>query len=433
MYLLAHNSRIKYVMWPIWHTNRRIMMLAQKNRQVQRPSFISSYEPQNALLLSLLKYSSQRRAFEAYPRHPRELFPCLQRSLIADRWESRASSIERPSTSEICDCRRERRVSGRTIDFPHLSEYSADVAKLSRSKRDHSAALLTHSAWPPWLANGAAFIRRKAMQRGCVGGSVRPRAISEKCKYRGKRLMRATREYGPLFRAIKQFPRTHGIMSPLFSIRLDIEQEGERMRVNAGWEKEEKIEKVREGEREQRGGGQEGGEAGNANRESSTDCRENGRASGNGNFVDKIILTVMYVAMYTHTRAHVRTNTIRYRHRSITSSLFKATLISLQPDRLFILDAPVSLPIKDRGADERYFFFFFFLVRRTGQGGRERERESRRGDGSVPKVLGFEISSRHDAENARYTRIQNRDVSLFTASLFPSPSPPPSPAGPRRP
>jgi len=39
--------------------------------------------------------------------------------------------------------------------------------------------------------------------------------------------MKATCEYGPLFRAIKQFLRTHGIMFLLFSIGPDIEQ-GER-------------------------------------------------------------------------------------------------------------------------------------------------------------------------------------------------------------
>ncbi|EZA57366.1 hypothetical protein X777_02617 [Ooceraea biroi] len=33
-----------------------------------------------------------------------------------------------------------------------------------------------------------------------------------KVQVSGKRLMRATREYEPLFHAIKQFPRTHGIM-----------------------------------------------------------------------------------------------------------------------------------------------------------------------------------------------------------------------------
>jgi len=191
------------------------------------------------------------------------------------------------------------------------------------------------------------------MQRGCVGGSVRPRAISEKCKYRGKRLMRATRECGPLFRAIKQFPRTHGIMSPLFSIRLDIEQEGERTRVNAGWEKERQIEREGEskGTADKRVVKQEETRIGKARR----------TAARTGEQAEMETLSIRsllpYVCTYVHmrARARVRTNTIRYRHRSITSSLFKATLISLQPERLFILDAPVSLPIRDH---ERYFSFF---------------------------------------------------------------------------
>lgn len=50
--------------------------------------------------------------------------------------------------------------------------------------------------------------------------------------------MRATREYGPLFRAIKQFPRTHGIMFLLFSIGPDIER-GER-RSEPRWDREGK-------------------------------------------------------------------------------------------------------------------------------------------------------------------------------------------------
>ncbi|EZA57367.1 hypothetical protein X777_02618 [Ooceraea biroi] len=101
-----------------------------------------------------------------------------------------------------------------------------------------------------------------------------------KVQVSGKRLMRATREYEPLFHAIKQFPRTHGIM---------------------------------------------------------------GRAGGNGNFVDKIVVAV---------RTYVRTyETIRYRHRSITARararFLESTLISLQPERLFILDALVSLTIRN--------------------------------------------------------------------------------------
>ncbi|KYM78176.1 hypothetical protein ALC53_11371 [Atta colombica] len=80
------------------------------------------------------------------------------------------------------------------------------TAELSHSIRDHSM-------YPPFQC--IAIVQSYAM------------CNLRKVQVLGKRLMRATCEYGPLFRAIKQFLRTHGIMFLLFSIGPDIEQ-GER-------------------------------------------------------------------------------------------------------------------------------------------------------------------------------------------------------------
>ncbi|KYN30086.1 hypothetical protein ALC57_00418 [Trachymyrmex cornetzi] len=169
-----------------------------------------------------------------------------------------------------------------------------------------------HSTVLSW---NSAFMRR-TMQRGCVGGLAM--CNLRKVQVSGKRLMRATCEYGPLFRAIKQFLRTHGIMFLLFSIGPDIEQ-GER-----------KI----EGKKIGTGGGE------NANRESSyrrTDglYRENGRANGNGNFIDKIVVAVRYTKRFV-----IVTDRSPRKPRFLES-----TLISLQLKRLFILKTFVLLKI----------------------------------------------------------------------------------------
>lgn len=124
---------------------------------------------------------------------------------------------------------------------------NADIAKLSRSIPDHS----TYPPFPMHCRSDTAFMRRKTMQRGCVGGSAT--CNLRKVQASGRRLTRVTREYGPLFRAIKQFPRTHGIMFLLFSIGPDIE---------AGVEKRKCARHENRIERE--GGGGEGEEKENA-------------------------------------------------------------------------------------------------------------------------------------------------------------------------
>jgi len=149
---------------------------------------------------------------------------------------------------------------------------NADIAKLSRSIRDHS----TYPPFPMHCCSNTAFMRRKAMQRGCVGGSAT--CNLRKVQAPGRRLTRVIHEYGPLFRAIKQFPRTHGIMFLLFSIGPDIEAGIEKRKCENGTER-----------KREREGGRKRASVGKARR---TNARTSGRANGNGNFIDKIVVAV---------------------------------------------------------------------------------------------------------------------------------------------
>ncbi|EFN62217.1 hypothetical protein EAG_10619 [Camponotus floridanus] len=64
----------------------------------------------------------------------------------------------------------------------------ADIAKLSRSIRDHS----TYPPFPMHCCSDTAFMRRKAMQRGCVGGSAT--CNLRKVQAPGRRLTRLSKE-----------------------------------------------------------------------------------------------------------------------------------------------------------------------------------------------------------------------------------------------
>lgn len=114
---------------------------------------------------------------------------------------------------------------------------NADVARaaeLSRSIRDHSAYpsfRCIASIVQSYLEQRIHATNDAKRTRGRFGGPAT--CNLRKVQVSGKRLMRATCEYGPLFRAIKQFPRTHGIMFLLFSIGSDIEREERKMRKRA--------------------------------------------------------------------------------------------------------------------------------------------------------------------------------------------------------
>ncbi|KYQ54718.1 hypothetical protein ALC60_06320 [Trachymyrmex zeteki] len=127
------------------------------------------------------------------------------------------------------------------------SEALKSIAAIFPRATELSHSIRDHSTYPPFRC--IAIVQSYMMQRGCVGGSaVWPCAISE-MQVSGKRLMRATCEYGPLFRAIKQFLRTHGIMFLLFSIGPDIEQGRRKMR-----KRERRSDKRKtKGKKEQRG------------------------------------------------------------------------------------------------------------------------------------------------------------------------------------
>lgn len=83
----------------------------------------------------------------------------------------------------------------------------------------------------------------------------------------------------------------------------------------------------------------EGQDRENANRESSygwTDYRENGRANGNGNFIDKIVVAVRTKRFVIVTDRSPR-----------ETRFLESALISLQLKRLFILKTFVLLKIED--------------------------------------------------------------------------------------
>jgi len=121
----------------------------------------------------------------------------------------------------------------RGIDFPYLSErrcsaYSGAVTFDSWPFNVPSFPMHCHSIIYSYLEQHIHTTDDAKRMRGRFGGPAT--CNLRKVQVSGKRLMRATREYGPLFRAIKQFSRTHGIMFLLFSISPDIERRGRKIR-----------------------------------------------------------------------------------------------------------------------------------------------------------------------------------------------------------
>lgn len=121
--------------------------------------------------------------------------------------------------------------SHRSIDFSYLSErrYIWRVAVTS------DIYSCDYSTYPPFfdtvaLCSGRAVQRETRVGVGSTTGPLRSGHVQspKKCKYRAReRLTRVPTTWirGPLFRAIKQFLRTRGIMFLLFSIGPDIERE----------------------------------------------------------------------------------------------------------------------------------------------------------------------------------------------------------------